>query len=144
MRQREANVSIEAVSSYINRQAVDGFGVRLGYVDNSYDAAYDAMVDDTNEDPELRVLNHLLFDLLTPWSVEEKARAYGLTEVQHLMKKFWLPWLQQGGKGHFYVIRHMVRQLYLARRRAAHTLSLLGQARSHLCPPAIWPQLSPR
>ena len=83
----------------------------VGYDDDSYNAAWDAMVEETNEDPELAVLNHLLFDLLTPFALDEKAKSHGLTQVQHEMRKFWLPWLQQGGKGHFHVISHMVRQI---------------------------------
>jgi hypothetical protein len=94
-----------------------------GYDEASYDEQFEAMVFDTNRDPELQVLNHLLFDLLTPFALDEKARAYGLVEVQHALRKFWLPWLQQGGKGHFHVIRHLVRQIMAhftrSERRAA-------------------------
>ena len=86
-----------------------------GYDEDSYDKQWESMVWESNVDPELRVLNHLVYDLLTPFALDVKACAYGLTEVQHMMRKFWLPWLQQGGasgKGHFHVMRHMVRQIF--------------------------------
>jgi hypothetical protein len=94
-----------------------------GYDEDSYDREFDGMIEATNRDPELAALNHLLYDLLTPFALEEKATEYGLVEVQHLLRKFWLPWLQLGGKGHFHVIRHFVRQIMAhfprSERRAA-------------------------
>ena len=42
------------------------------YDEDSYDTAWDQMVEDTNDDPEM---NHLLFNLLTPFQLDERARA---------------------------------------------------------------------
>ena len=50
------------------------------------------MVEESNVDGELKVLNHLLLDLLLPFHLDDQARAYGQTEVQHLLRKYWLPW----------------------------------------------------
>ena len=78
------------------------------------------MVEESNVDGELKVLNHLLLDLLLPFHLDDQARAYGQTEVQHLLRKYWLPWLQEGGeRGHFHVGRHLIRQIFAPFTRSA-------------------------
>jgi len=87
----------------------DGFS---GYDEDVYFQQFEAMLETTNVDGEVAILNHLTFDLLDAWTLERTAQHHSLTEVQHLLKKIWIPWLQQGGqRGHFHVIKHMVRQL---------------------------------
>ena len=82
-----------------------------GYDEESYRDQFLKMIESTNRDGMLHVLNHLTLDLILPWKLDQRAKAHGLTEVQQLLRKVWIPWLQQGERGHFHVIRHMFRQL---------------------------------
>ena len=94
----------------VDRSSVGRFP---GYDEDDYFAVYAQMIEASNVDGEMAVLNQLHYDLLTAVRVDQWARSYGLTEVRHLMRKFWPAWLQTGGsKGHFHVIHHFVRQLF--------------------------------
>ena len=83
-----------------------------GYDSDSYFEVYDEMTKSTNEDGEMLVLNQLHYDLLKGKRVDVVARSFGLTELRHLMRKFWPGWLQGcSQRGHFHVIHHEVRQV---------------------------------
>ena len=59
-----------------------------------YDAV-DAFIDSTNVDGELNMLNRLALDLLIPFFLGERARKHGIGELEVLLRKYWLPFLQE-------------------------------------------------
>mmetsp|Transcript_5459 Transcript_5459/g.16268 ORF Transcript_5459/g.16268 Transcript_5459/m.16268 type:complete len:112 (-) Transcript_5459:333-668(-) len=49
------------------------------------------MLDDSNINPQRTMLNHLVYELLVPFSLESRAIACGFGELQLLLRKYWLP-----------------------------------------------------
>ena len=89
-----------------------GGGGFAGFEEDSYFEQHSKMIEASNKDGEACLLNQLSYDLLTGWQVDQMGRSFGLSEVRHLMRKFWPAWLQTcGTKGHFHIIHHFVRQL---------------------------------
>jgi len=41
------------------------------------------------------VLNHFVLDLLVPFALEQRARGCSFAELQHALRKYWLPYLHQ-------------------------------------------------
>jgi hypothetical protein len=54
-----------------------------------------AMVAASDADGELKVLNHLVYRLLVPFSLEERARRCGFAELMQALRKYWLPYLSE-------------------------------------------------
>ena len=83
-----------------------------GFDEDHYMKRYGDMIEDSNRDGEMLLLNQLQYDLMTSFRVDQLARSHGLSELKQLQRKFWPAWLAQAGaKGHFHVIHHQVRQL---------------------------------
>lgn len=98
-----------------------------------YEAVHAEMVEASNADGELKVLNHLYLDLCIPLALEQRARAHGFGELQLLLRKFWLAPLQQSGKrGAFHVIHSLCRQIfgYTGRSARRNFLALLNASPS--------------
>ena len=68
------------------------------------------MVECSNVDGELKVLNHFVLDLLVPFSLEQWARGCGFGELQVSLKKYWLAYLAESNCPN--VSHHMLRCIY--------------------------------
>jgi uncharacterized membrane protein YgcG len=98
-----------------------------------YEAVHTEMVEASNADGELKVLNHLYLDLCVPLSLEQRARAHGFGELQLLLRKFWLAPLQQSGeRGAFHVMHSLCRQIfgYTGRSARRNMLALINASPS--------------
>ena len=98
-----------------------------------YETVHAEMVEASNHDGELKVLNHLYLDLCVPLSLEQRARAHGFGELQLLLRKFWLAPLQQSGeRGAFHVIHSLCRQIfgYTGRSARRNLLALVNASPS--------------
>ena len=116
----------------VHRTAADGALDESRAVDG-YDAVFADMVEESNEDGELRVLNHFALDLLVPFSLEERARAHGFVALQLLLRKAWLLLLQHAGeRGAFHVMHSLCRQLfgYFCRSPHRNMLALINASPS--------------
>ena len=67
------------------------------YDSELYLEAFLAFVESTNVDGEIRVWNHLTFDLLVPLSLHRKAIHWGDAEYQLILTKYWTPFLSACG-----------------------------------------------
>jgi len=98
-----------------------------------YEAVHAEMVEASNNDGELKVLNHLYLDLCVPLSLEQRARAHGFGELQLLLRKFWLAPLQHSGeRGAFHVMHSLCRQIfgYTGRSARRNLLALVNASPS--------------
>ena len=103
----------------------------------TYDQVWDRMVDRSNGDGEseprldpatrctvpfavpytshvchvaVRVLNHSYGELCVMLELGETTGRRGMTEPPYLLRKAWMPVLQQGPRAHYHIIHHMCRQ----------------------------------
>ena len=83
------------------------------------------MVHTANGDGLLAVLNHLVLDLLIPFSLEQRARGCGMSEIQHALRKYWLPYLAESNCPN--VSHHMLRCTYSYFTRSARRNALALQ-----------------
>ena len=92
---------------------------------DAYLDAFLSFVADTNCDGEAAVWNHLVFDLLIPMSLDRKASLHGEAEYQRLMRKYWLPYLNECGSHK--VIKSLVRLILAPYQRSERRNAIVLQ-----------------
>ena len=82
------------------------------------------MVDTSNVDEQLRVLNHFDLDLLVPFALEQRAQRCSFFELQHELRRYWLAYLQESNCPN--VMHSILRQIfgYFARSARRNGLAM--------------------